>query len=94
MGDRKGTRRVLVGAPAGMRSLRRHRFRRYNTIKRGLQDVGWSTEWTDLTQNRDRLQAVMDAVMTSGFHKMRRISCLNAGVRAPLEGFCSTDLVS
>jgi hypothetical protein len=63
VGDWKGTHRVLVGAPEGKRSLRRHRYRWENNIIRGLQELEWSTEWTDLAQNRDRLQAVMDAVM-------------------------------
>jgi len=68
VGDRKGTHRVLVGTPAGMTSLRRHRYRRENNNKRGLQELGWSTEWTDLAQNRDRLQHVMDAVMNLRLH--------------------------
>jgi hypothetical protein len=52
-----------VGTSEGKRSLIRHRYRWENDIKRDLQELGWSTEWTDLAQNRDRLQAVMDAVM-------------------------------
>lgn len=63
MWDTKGTHRVLVGAPEGKRSLRRHRYRRDNNIKKVLQELEWSKEWTDLTQNRDRLQVIMNAVM-------------------------------
>jgi len=62
-GGRKGKHSVLVGTPEGKRSLRRYTYRWENNIKRDLQELGWSTEWTDLAQNRDRLQAVMDAVM-------------------------------
>jgi hypothetical protein len=54
---------ALVGAPEGKKSLRRYRYGRENNIKRALQELEWSTEWTDLAQNRGRLQVIMNAVM-------------------------------
>ena len=41
-----------------------------------LQDVGCgAAEWIELAQDRDRWQAVVNAVMNlRGFHKMRVIS--------------------
>jgi hypothetical protein len=40
-----------------------------------LGEVGWrDIEWIDLAQDRDRRQALVKAVLTFGFHKMRGIS--------------------
>jgi hypothetical protein len=62
-GNRKGINRVLVGHLRERGFLRRQSCRWGNNIKRSLQEFGWSTEWSDLAQKRDRLQALMDAVM-------------------------------
>jgi len=40
-GARRGTYRVLVGKPEGMRSLGRPRHRWVDNIKMDLQEVGW-----------------------------------------------------
>jgi len=56
--------RVLVGKPQGKRSLRRNRCRRVDNIKRDLQDVGCGDmDWIELAQDRERWQAVANAVM-------------------------------
>ena len=64
MGDRRGAYRVLVGKPEGKRPFGRHRLRRHDSIKMELQEVGWpNMYWIDLSQNRDRWRALMNAVM-------------------------------
>jgi len=47
-GERRGTYRVLVGNPEGMRPLGRSRFRWRDNIKMDLQEVGWGIDWIDL----------------------------------------------
>jgi len=63
MGESKGVHRVLVGKPEGKRPLGRPR-RRWEDIKMDLQKVGYGgMEWTKLAQDRDRLRALVNAVM-------------------------------
>jgi hypothetical protein len=64
MEDRRGACRVLVGKPEGRRPLGRFGRRREDNIKMDLQDVGWgSTDWIDLSQDRDGWRAVVNAVV-------------------------------
>jgi len=60
MGERRGTYRFLVWKPEGKRSLGRHRHRREDNIKMGLQELGSGLDWIDLAQDRDRWQAILN----------------------------------
>jgi hypothetical protein len=73
MGKKRGAYRILVGRPEGRRPLGRPRLRWEDNIKMDRQEVGWGMDWIELAQDRDRLRAVVNAVMNLGFHKMRGI---------------------
>ena len=63
MGERGGIYRVLVGKPEGKRSLGRPKRRWEDNIKMDLQEVGrGSMDWIELTQERDRWRALVNAV--------------------------------
>ena len=63
-GERSGVYRVLVGKTEGKRPLGRPRRRGEDNIKMDLQKVGCgSRDWIELTQDRDRWQALVSAVM-------------------------------
>jgi len=60
------------GKPDGKRSLGRVRRRWENNIKKDLLEVVWGgMDWIGLAQDRDRLRALVNAVMN---HKMPGIS--------------------
>jgi hypothetical protein len=62
--ERGGAYRVLVGKPDGRRPLGRHRHGWKDNIKMGLQEVDCrDMNWMDLAQDRDRWQALVNAVM-------------------------------
>ena len=64
MGERRGVYRVLVGKPGGKRPLGRPRHSWEDNIKMDLQEVGCGgMDWIELAQDRDRWQALMNAVM-------------------------------
>jgi hypothetical protein len=48
----------------------------------------------DMTRNRDRGGAIVNAVMNFPFHKLREISWLAENHLASQEGLCSMELVS
>jgi hypothetical protein len=53
-----------VGKPEGNRSLGRPRRRWEDNIQMSLQEVGCGgMEWIELAQDRDRWQALVNAVM-------------------------------
>jgi hypothetical protein len=62
MGKKKDAHMVLVDKPEGKRPFRRTRRRLEDNIKIDLRKVGW--EPIDLTQDRNRWWAVVNAVMT------------------------------
>ena len=56
--------RVLVGKPDGKRPLERPRRRWEDNIKMDLEEVGCGgMDWIGLAQDRDRLRALVNAVM-------------------------------
>ena len=64
MRERRGVYWVLVGKPEGMRPLGRPRRRWEDNIKMDLREVGcWGMYWIELTQDRDRWRARVNAVM-------------------------------
>ena len=63
-GEIIGAYRVLVGKPERRRPLGIPRFRWEDNIKTDVLDVGLGgMDWIDLTQDRDRWWAVVNAVM-------------------------------
>jgi len=68
MGERRGVYRVLVGKPEGKGPLGRTRCRWEDYIKMDIQkwDVG-GVEWIELTQDRDRWRALLNAVINLQF---------------------------
>ena len=64
MGERRGVYRVWVGELEGKRPLGRPRLRWEDNIKMDLQEVVCGgMDWIELAQNRDRWQALVNAVM-------------------------------
>jgi hypothetical protein len=68
MGERRGVYRVLVGKPEGKRPLGSPRSIWEGNIEVDLQEVGWEgMDWIELAQDRDRWQAIVNAVMNLQF---------------------------
>jgi hypothetical protein len=64
MGERRGVFRVLVGKYEGKRPLGRPRRRWGYNIKMNLQEAGCGDmDWIELTQDRGRRRALLNAVM-------------------------------
>jgi hypothetical protein len=65
-GEKTGAYRVLVGKSEGRTPLARAKCRLENNIKLDLRVVGWGLvgmAWIDLAQDRDRWQALVNAVI-------------------------------
>jgi hypothetical protein len=61
---RKGVYRVFVRNPVRNRPLRRYRSRWEDNIKKDLHEMGsGGMDWIDLAQDRERLGALVNAVM-------------------------------
>jgi hypothetical protein len=64
MGKGRGVFRVLVGKPEGKRPMGRTRSGWEDNNMMDLQEVGCRCmEWTELAQDRDSWQALVNAVM-------------------------------
>ena len=64
VGERRGVYRVLVGKPEGKIPLGRPRRRWESIIKMALQEMGCGgMDWIELSQDRDRWRALVNAVM-------------------------------
>jgi len=64
-----------MGKSEGKRLRGRPRRTWEYNIKMALQEVGCEAmDWIDLATDRDRRRARVNAVIDSGFHKMRAIS--------------------
>jgi hypothetical protein len=64
MWEGRGMYRVLVGKPEGKRPLGIPRRRWENNLKIDLQEVGCGVmDWIELAQDRDRWQALVNAVL-------------------------------
>jgi hypothetical protein len=64
MGVGRGVYCVWVGKPEGKRPLGRPRRRWEDNIKKDVQDVGCGVmDWIGLAEDRDRWQALVNAVM-------------------------------
>jgi len=64
MGERRGVYIVLVGKSEGKRPLGRLRRKWKDDIKMDLQEVGCGgMDWIELTQDRGRWRALVNAVM-------------------------------
>jgi hypothetical protein len=63
---------VLVGKPEKKRPLGRPRHRWEDGIRMDLREIGWGcVDWIRLSQDRDRLRAVVRAVMNRRFLALR-----------------------
>jgi len=51
-------------------------------------------DWIDLAQNRESSWALVNAIMTFGFHKIQEISRLAENRLAYQEGLCSVECMS
>jgi len=64
MGESRGVYSVLVDKPEGKKPLGRPRHRWEDNIKMDLQEVGCGgMDWIELAEDRDRWQALVNAVM-------------------------------
>jgi hypothetical protein len=64
IGEGRGSYRILVGRAEGSRPFGRPRRRWEDNTKMDLQEVGWEgVDWIDMSQDRDRWRALVNAVM-------------------------------
>jgi hypothetical protein len=63
MAEKRGAYMILVRRPEGRRPHEKPRRRWEDNIKMDLQEVGWGIDWIQLTQDKDRWRAVVNAAM-------------------------------
>jgi hypothetical protein len=63
LGERRAAYRVLVEIPERMIPLVKPRCRWEDNIKMDFREGGLVTDWIDVAEDRDRLRAVVNAVM-------------------------------
>jgi hypothetical protein len=63
MGEKRDSSRILVGIPKGRRPFGRPRRKWDGNIKMDIQEVEWGIDWIDLSQDRDRRQLLVNAIM-------------------------------
>jgi hypothetical protein len=62
--EKRAAYRILVGKPEGKRPLRTPRRRWVDNIEMDLRKIGWDgVDWTDMTQDRDQLWALVNTVL-------------------------------
>jgi hypothetical protein len=61
----------VVEKPEGKRPLGRPRRRWVDNIKMYLREIGWDgIDWINLADDRDYWRALVNTVMSFGYHKM------------------------
>jgi hypothetical protein len=60
----RNARQILVGKSEGKRPIGRPRLIREDNIRMNLKEIGWEVvDWIYVTQNRDKLKALVNTVM-------------------------------
>jgi hypothetical protein len=63
-GKKRNAYRLLVGKPERKRPLGRRRRMWADNTRMDLEEVGWGiVDWIGLAQDRDRLRALLNAIM-------------------------------
>jgi hypothetical protein len=94
MGEKRNVYRLLVGKPEGMRPLGRPKRRWIDNIKMDLLEIGLSVvDWIALAQDEYRWRALVNSLITFGFHKMLRIYRVAAQLVASRVVLSTTELV-
>jgi hypothetical protein len=95
MGEKRNVYMLLVGKLEGRTPLGGPRCRWINNIKIDLLEIGLSVvDWIGVAQDMYRWRALVNAVMTFGFHKMLGNYRVAGQLVASRVVLSSTELVS